>query len=170
MADYRFSFDSGQCLNCGVCVDVCPVHCLDMSRPQGPGPEPSEGEGAQQTWMMVSPVQVGHCTGCMVCVMECPTDIIEIDKIDGAMTYAPSPGPLVRERAYDPDHWQALSDFTRVSRKDRPLGDPWGASPKWRPVRRSETWQVWRTWRTNDDYARSRAGAKAKTTSEEDDR
>ena len=34
MRTYRFSFDSDQCLNCGVCVDVCPVHSLDMTRPR----------------------------------------------------------------------------------------------------------------------------------------
>ena len=161
MAGFRFTFDSSQCLNCGVCVDVCPVHCLDMTRPQGPGPEsPDEVAnvpGQNQDWMTIFPIQIARCTGCMVCVMECPTDIIDVEKVEGDVTFAPAQGPLVREAGYDPKHWQGLSDFTRVSRKDRPLGDPWGASPKWRPVRRDGTWQVWRTWHTHDDFAKSSA-------------
>ena len=170
MAGFRFSFDSGECLNCGVCVDVCPVRCLDMTRPRSPGPEPAGETGGapstSQAWMTVFPIQVARCTGCMVCVMECPTDIIHIDKVEGDVPFAPPQGLLLREPAYDPGRWQALSDFTRMSRKDRPLGDPWGAAHKWRPVRRNGTWRVWRTWRTHEDFAQARptANAKALTT------
>jgi len=34
---YRIQIENGNCLNCGVCMDVCPVQALDMSRPQRPG-------------------------------------------------------------------------------------------------------------------------------------
>ena len=34
---YRIQIENGGCLNCGVCMDVCPVQALDMSRPQRPG-------------------------------------------------------------------------------------------------------------------------------------
>jgi len=170
VAEFVFSFDSGQCLNCGVCVDVCPVRCLDMTRPRSPGPEPVADvdaiSAADHSWMTVFPIQVAHCTGCMVCVMECPTDIIQVAKAEGEVTFAPPQGPLVREHTYDPEHWQALSDFTRVSRKNRPLGDPWGAAPKWLPVRRNGTWRVWRTWRTHEDFARTTADAESSTDKE----
>ena len=155
MRTYRFSFDSDQCLNCGVCVDVCPVHSLDMTRPQEHGPE---GDFARvstiggQAWMTVFPVQVTRCTGCMVCTMECPTDIVTIEEVDETVTFAPPQGPIIPEPAYDPAHWQALSAFTRISHKDRPLGDPWGPAYKWRPIRRIANWLVWRTWQGRADF------------------
>lgn len=171
MAGFQFSFDSNQCLNCGVCVDVCPVHCLDMTRPQGPGPEPESEDtrapSPNQDWMTIFPIQIARCTGCMVCVMECPTDIIHVEKVAGEVSFAPVQGPVVRETAYDPAHWQAMSDFTRVSHKDRPLGDPWGDAPKWRPVRRNGTWRVWRTWRSNEDFAAAQT-ANSKTGRDEE--
>jgi ferredoxin len=164
MAGFQFAFDSTQCLNCGVCVDVCPVHTLDMTRPHHQGPEPGDARGTgpapDQAWMTIFPIQVARCTGCMVCVMECPTDIIHIERVEGEVQFAPAQGPLIRETPYDPAHWQALSDFTRTSHKDRPLGDPWGDAHKWRPVRRTGSWQVWRTWRTHEDFAQTQAKAK----------
>ncbi len=166
MKAYRFSFVSRECLNCGICVDVCPLRSLDMTRPQSAGPEP-EGQApdapcADQGWMTVSPVQIGRCSGCMICAMECPMDVIRIDEVEGDFVLAPPQGVLVREPKYDPAHWQALSDFTRVSHKDRPLGDPWGSAHKWRPVRRDEAWRVWRTWETRETPARTVENAKTR--------
>ncbi len=172
MVAFRFSFDSGECLNCGVCVDVCPVRCLDMTRPQNPGPEPEseavEVPCANQGWMTVSPIQIARCTGCMVCAMECPLGIIQIEKMEGEVPLAPSQGVLVQEHAYDPGSWQALSDFTRVSRRDRTSSDPWGSAHKWRPVRRAGTWQVWRTWQTPGNQAKARTAPEAKTLIDEE--
>jgi ferredoxin len=172
MRTYRFSFDSDQCLNCGVCVDVCPVHSLDMTRPQEHGPE---GDFARvsaamggQAWMTVFPVQVARCTGCMVCSMECPTDIVTIEEVDETVSFAPPQGPIIPEPTYDPVHWQALSAFTRISHKDRPLGDPWGPAYKWRPIRRIANWMVWRTWQGRADFQRA-AAVHSSTKHEEDD-
>ena len=30
---YRIEIDRSNCINCGICMDVCPVEALDMSRP-----------------------------------------------------------------------------------------------------------------------------------------
>ena len=38
---YLIEIDHGNCINCGICMDVCPVEALDMSRPQAPGLEAS---------------------------------------------------------------------------------------------------------------------------------
>jgi Pyruvate/2-oxoacid:ferredoxin oxidoreductase delta subunit len=159
MPAFQFSFDADQCLNCGVCVDVCPVHCLDMTRPQRHGPEAdfdrASAPAGTQAWMTVFPVQTGRCTGCMVCTMECPADVVIVDQVDGPISFAPSQGPIIPEATYDPAHWQPLSAFTRLTHTDRPLGDPWGGMHKWRPVRRSGNWRVWRTWQTRADFEKT---------------
>ncbi len=51
---YRIEIDHANCLNCAVCMDVCPVEALDMSRPAGPGIE-AAGRGTPQPWMMERP-------------------------------------------------------------------------------------------------------------------
>ena len=161
MRTFRFSFDATQCLNCGICVDVCPVHCLDMTRPQTHGPEADFARASTpagtQAWMTVFPIQTARCTGCMVCTMECPTDIVSVEQldVDETVSFAPPQGPIIAEPAYDPSHWQALSAFTRMSHRDRPTGDPWGAAYKWRPVRRIANWLVWRTWQSHTDFHRA---------------
>ena len=172
MRTFRFSFDAAQCVNCGVCVDVCPVHCLDMTRPQTHGPEAdfarASSTAGAQAWMMVFPVQVARCTGCMVCTMECPTDIVTIDQVDEAVPLAPSQGPIIPEPTYDPAHWQALSVFTRMSHKDRPLGDPWGPAYKWRPIRRIANWRVWRSWQTHTDFQRAATAERSRAQHKEE--
>jgi ferredoxin len=171
MRIYRFSFDVDQCLNCGVCVDVCPVHALDMTRPVAHGPEGDFTRGStaagDQDWMTVFPVQIARCTGCMVCTMECPTDIVTVEEADGTDPSAPPQGPMIPEPVYQPTHWQALSDFTRISHKDRPLGDPWGPDYKWRPTQRIANWLVWRTWRANMDFQRAARAQSPRTLQEE---
>ena len=44
---YRIAIDLANCFNCGVCMDVCPVQALDMTRPDRPGIETAFGGGPQ---------------------------------------------------------------------------------------------------------------------------
>src|SRR5258708_34623107 len=77
---YRFQVNQQTCINCGICMDLCPVRCLDMTRPSGEGERaqaeelltPIPGDTAAQSWMMLSQVQVAQCIGCQVCAQECP--------------------------------------------------------------------------------------------------
>ena len=66
---YRFQVNQTACINCGICMDLCPVRCLDMSRPAGEGEIGSEVE-------RLSPIpgdwaqrldDAGTCTGHTVC-------------------------------------------------------------------------------------------------------
>ena len=36
---YRITIEDRNCINCGVCMDVCPVQALDMTRPEHGGIE-----------------------------------------------------------------------------------------------------------------------------------
>jgi len=64
---YRVDIDQAGCINCGICMDVCPVEALDMSRPERPGIETGHGRALPMPWTMERPVQVGECIGCEVC-------------------------------------------------------------------------------------------------------
>ena len=57
---YRIDVDQSGCINCGICMDVCPVEALDMSRPTAPGIEAGQGFARPFSWAMEHPIQVGR--------------------------------------------------------------------------------------------------------------
>lgn len=61
---FKFTVDRSGCINCGICMDVCPVQALDMTRPNRAGPEGTDfgGETEPHRWMMQYPVQVSRCS------------------------------------------------------------------------------------------------------------
>ena len=66
--EFAVTVYDGACINCGICMDVCPIRTLDMTRDHGPGPEATflratPGRGATHDWMMVAPVPADHCNG-----------------------------------------------------------------------------------------------------------
>lgn len=144
---YRIQIENGNCLNCGVCMDVCPVQALDMSRPQRPGVEGSGVLGTPFNWMMEYPVQVGECIGCAICVRECPTHVVLLDTVDGATPLAARQGPITRPPEPVPA-WQPLADVTRESLKPARVS-PWGDLFQWRTSERPNDWQVWRSMVTD---------------------
>ncbi len=142
---YRFQVDRSNCLNCGVCMDVCPVHALDMTRTLSPSIESGVGRSTgRQPWMMEFPIQSGECIGCEVCSVECPTAVITIDVVVGAAELAEAQGPI-RHGPESETGWAALTDYTTESLKDLHT-DPWGDLARWRAVKRPESWRTWRTW------------------------
>ncbi len=144
---YRIQIENGNCLNCGVCMDVCPVQALDMNRPQRPGVEGAGVFGKPFDWMMEYPVQVGECIGCGICVRECPTHVVLLDTVTGPTPLAPRQGPITRPAEPAPA-WQALSDVTRESLKPARIS-PWGDLFQWRTSERPNDWQVWRSMVTD---------------------
>jgi NADPH-dependent glutamate synthase beta subunit-like oxidoreductase/NAD-dependent dihydropyrimidine dehydrogenase PreA subunit len=147
---YRFQVNEETCINCGICMDLCPVRCLDMSRPAGEGERGSErerlspipGSSATRSWMMLAPVQVAPCVGCQICVQECPTNAIAIESSlkeipfakHGSLTFLP-----------EENGWQPLDAYTRAT-PEEPGETPWGEGRAWRVAERQQTWQSWRSW------------------------
>ena len=139
---YRIDIDHDNCLNCAVCMDVCPVEALDMTRPTGPGIE-TAGRGMPLPWMMEHPVQVGECIGCGICIRECPTVVMTLATADGPTPLASRQGPIHRPPA-DEGGWLPLSAVTREALKPN-HPSPWGDLFAWRTAERPQPWQVWRT-------------------------
>jgi NADPH-dependent glutamate synthase beta subunit-like oxidoreductase/NAD-dependent dihydropyrimidine dehydrogenase PreA subunit len=147
---YRFNVNQTTCINCGICMDLCPVRCLDMSRPSGGGEigtvtereSPIPGEFAERTWMMLAPVQVASCIGCQVCAQECPTNAITIES-STEVRFAKR-GELVPVPA-DDHTWHSLNAYTRAT-PEIPGETPYGDGHDWRVAERQDVWQTWRTW------------------------
>ncbi len=140
---YRIGVDEAGCLNCGVCMDVCPVQALDMSRPRAPGIESAGEATAPLPWMMEFPVQVGECVGCGICIRECPTHVMSLGAVEGEVALAARQGPITRPEE-TPPRWLPLGDVTREALKPRHVS-PWGDLFAWRTSERPNDWQVWRS-------------------------
>ena len=127
---YRIDIDQQGCMTCGICMDVCPVEALDMTRPKAPGIETGPGPGAPLPWAMEQPLQVGECIGCGICIRECPPMVMSLATMDGAVPLAERQGPIDRP-APAHDGWLPLSDVTREALKPR-HDSPWGDLFRWR--------------------------------------
>jgi NADPH-dependent glutamate synthase beta subunit-like oxidoreductase/NAD-dependent dihydropyrimidine dehydrogenase PreA subunit len=147
---YVFRVNEETCINCGICMDLCPVRCLDMTRPSGGG-EPAKtselrtpipGANGERDWMMLAPTQVATCIGCQVCAQECPTNAITIGSLHSAPIYAQRGAISTLPAA---DGWQPLDAYTRATPAE-PGEQPWGEEHTWRVAEKTATWQSWRTW------------------------
>ena len=52
---YRFQVNEQTCINCGICVDLCPVRCLDMTRSSA-----DAGDWRRKSELL-SPIPVDFC-------------------------------------------------------------------------------------------------------------
>ncbi|HET7339062.1 MAG TPA: FAD-dependent oxidoreductase [Candidatus Dormibacteraeota bacterium] len=146
---FQFEVDRSNCLNCGICMDVCPVQALDMTRTLSPTIESGVDAGdGPKPWMMEFPIQSGTCIGCQLCATECPTAVITVSAVEGTPAVAAQQGPISHGPESD-SGWVPLSAYTTESLKETHT-DPWGDLTRWQPGRRQESWQVWRTWNGGD--------------------
>ncbi len=143
---YRIDIEHKGCMTCGICMDVCPVEALDMSRPDHPGIETGPVGGRPLPWMVERPLQVGECIGCGICVRECPPAVITIATLPREeIKLAPRQGPIERPAPYTVDDgWMSLTEVTHESMKPT-KPSPWGDIFPWRTRSRPKPWQVWTT-------------------------
>jgi NADPH-dependent glutamate synthase beta subunit-like oxidoreductase/Pyruvate/2-oxoacid:ferredoxin oxidoreductase delta subunit len=121
---YRIDIDRSGCINCGICMDVCPVEALDMSRPDRIGVE----GGRPIAWLMEHPVQVGECVGCNISARECPVHVITVATMAEPTPLVARQGPLTRPAAMpEPGGWIPLSHVTREVLKPTHVS-PWGGT------------------------------------------
>jgi NADPH-dependent glutamate synthase beta subunit-like oxidoreductase/NAD-dependent dihydropyrimidine dehydrogenase PreA subunit len=147
---YQFRVNTVTCINCGICMDLCPVRCLDMTRPAGTGApasadqrqSPIPGPNGERPWMMLTPVQVAACIGCEICAHECPTNAITIVGAQHGVAYAER-GQLSHLPAEN--GWQPLDAYTRAF-PEEPGETPWGDGHAWKVAGAQAPWQAWRTW------------------------
>jgi Pyruvate/2-oxoacid:ferredoxin oxidoreductase delta subunit len=167
--EFAVTVSDAACINCGICMDVCPIRTLDMARARDHGPEATfhrstPARGPVTDWMMTVPIQVDHCNGCTICVRECPTEAISIRQVGARPAFAARPGPMLAEPRDLGGRWAPLASYTRAGIKmqePREAHDPWGKDVRWRIAKRVAPWQVWRTWtRTGDGPADSRQSPK----------
>jgi len=150
--EFTVAIDDATCINCGICMDVCPIRTLDMTRSSGPGPEATFDRAAaagHNDWMMAVPIQVDHCNGCTICVRECPTEAISVQQVAERPAHAARQGAILVEPGGGSVRWMPLSAYTRAAMKvqaPREAHDPWGKDLRWRLAKRTGAWQVWRTW------------------------
>ena len=137
---YRITIERRGCINCGVCMDVCPVQALDMTRPDHSGVEAAGTSGRPFAWMMEYPVQVGECIGCGICIGECPVQVMDLDTVAGATPLLARQGPI-HPPAAEPG-WTPLSEATlEVLKPDHP--SPFEPGYRWGFADRAQPWPVW---------------------------
>ena len=131
------------CINCGVCMDVCPVQALDMTRPRAAGCRGRRRlDAPPNAWMMEYPVQVGECIGCSVCIQECPVQVMTLDHVPGATLAAcPARVPITAPSPPRPG-WVPFSEVTLESLKPN-HPEPFEPEYRWRFADRSRPWSIW---------------------------
>lgn len=134
---YKFFSWGKNCINCGICMDVCPVNALDFKRPVGPGAEGTNfgKEPEPKKWMHTFPSQVGKCIGCQICEKECPVQVITIMETKKEPKYEKIQGPVLEKKEIK--GFIPLSSLTRVNKVSVPkTKDPWGKLTHWVSIRK----------------------------------
>ena len=72
--------NQGGCTGCMVCIDFCPVDCIELV----PGADPSN-----PTVHRLVEVDLPRCIGCTLCVKYCPWETIEMFTFDDSYKIAP---------------------------------------------------------------------------------
>jgi len=72
--------NQGGCTGCMVCIDFCPVDCIEVV--------PGSADGTPSVHKLVE-VDLPRCIGCTLCVKYCPWETIEMLAFEDAYVIAP---------------------------------------------------------------------------------
>ena len=76
--DLQFAIDAALCIQCGACVEDCPLHVIEMVE-NYPAPKPARAR---------------HCIGCQHCLAVCPTAAVSVFGHDPANSLPLTGGSL----------------------------------------------------------------------------
>ena len=68
MARGRVTLEEDRCKGCGVCVDACPKHILQLS----------EGRFNAKGYSPIEVTEMAQCTGCAICAVVCPDVVFTV--------------------------------------------------------------------------------------------
>ncbi len=66
----RITVDAGFCKGCGLCVDVCPFHIIELD----------PNTITQKGYHPAHCIDVDRCTGCATCALMCPDVAIKVER------------------------------------------------------------------------------------------
>ena len=66
----RISVDDSFCKGCGLCVDACPVHIIELD----------ENTITAKGYHPATLIDEERCTGCMSCALMCPDVAITVER------------------------------------------------------------------------------------------
>lgn len=70
MAKGMAIFASEQCKGCGLCVDVCPLHLIELNK----------NEINQKGYHPAFLAHPEKCVGCASCALMCPDSVITVER------------------------------------------------------------------------------------------
>ena len=71
MAKGKVSFDEKFCKGCGLCIDACPMHIIELNT------EKTNEKGYNPARI----IDMDKCIACASCAMMCPDVVITVEKL-----------------------------------------------------------------------------------------
>ncbi len=66
----KVTFDRDRCKGCGLCVEVCPRHIVELD----------QNESNAKGYYPATVTDMSRCTGCASCAKMCPDSVITVER------------------------------------------------------------------------------------------